>query len=164
MTKRSRLSTKTEAQADVPPEAVDIAPEAAPSERPMSERQRRRLAEQERKAREAEDEEQRLAREAEEAAVAAAMADIRAQMSDEAAQPPATLDDLPLPAPAALPAPVPRRSGWTPSCRCRGTRRWRRSPTSTARSCSACWCVAARVDFPALPPSVLAAPSERAQR
>ncbi len=111
MTKRSRLSTKTEAQADVPPEAVDIAPEAAPSERPMSERQRRRLAEQERKAREAEDEEQRLAREAEEAAVAAAMADIRAQMSDEAAQPPATLDDLPLPAPAALPAPAPAVTG-----------------------------------------------------
>ncbi|MFN3814904.1 tipN [Brevundimonas sp.] len=109
MTKRSRLSTKPEAPAGDPVEAAEAASEMAPPERsperPMSERQRRRLAEQERKAREAEDEEQRLAREAEEAAVAAAMADIRAQMSEEAPQPPATLDDnIPAPAPAALPA------------------------------------------------------------
>jgi hypothetical protein len=105
MTKRSRLSTKPEAPADDPAEAVDAAPEIAPSERPMSERQRRRLAEQERKAREAEAEEQRLAREAEEAAVAAAMADIRAQMSEETPQPPATLDDAPPPpAVTGLPA------------------------------------------------------------
>lgn len=100
MSKRSRLSTKTDAETDDPSETVDAVHDDAepqePAERPLSERQRRRLAEQERQT-----------REAEEAAVAAAMADIRAQMTDETPQPPATIDDLETPAPPAPLSPMP---------------------------------------------------------